>query len=895
MILVTGDVVLDHNIYAGARLAPSADGSPATQYRTEPGGAMLTYGLLQALDQSAREAAEKRDAAAKSNLTFGLKDMAAADLATWPPAFHAGGIWEPFPVPGADKNARQWRLSKNLGYGAKGYKDYPASADPGSASTGPRVVVIDDGGLGFRLRTAEKCWPKCANSADGATGLEWVVLKMSHPLGSGDLFRELANRHKEKLIVIISGDDLRREDVRLRRGLSWESTVDDLVDAVRSNPGLSGLRSCSHLVITLRGDAALWLDNPGGDKPGPCHLVFDRERGEGEWEDAHMDGRAFGYLSAVTAAIAWHLYHAKAGDELDLIPALHSGLSTARFLREHGHGPTGDDIPGFPFRRAAGHILAPKTKYGNSSVPGPAAECDSLDKSQCDENWTLLRRISHADTFPGPLFGPARRLALLGPAFLENAPCARFGKLLTMDRREIEALRSLRHLMLRYHKGGPQKQPLSLAVFGAPGSGKSFGLKQIAEGVFGEKNPVLEFNLSQFSEPADLIGAYHQVRDHVLAGFTPVVFWDEFDSSDYKWLQYLLAPMQDGKFQAGQLTHTIGKCVFVFAGGTSRDYEHFGWSAPAAPNETEAQTKARLRFVMAKGPDFKSRLAGFLNVLGPNPRQNFDPAAAGAGLDPWVDDPQDTEYPVRRALLLRSMLGMTKDKENSPLAIDRGLLTALIENSHYLHGARSLEKLVTQMADAGGFPLRRAQLPPDELLALYVEHVSGFHALIRRTYAFEAQAEKLGEFLHEDWRANLTEAEIAKKYPYNVPWKDLEHDGRVANYAAAMRIPEILALAGFVLEPGEATAEENAKVQDFLKQHLELLSEAEHKGWEEQRRTEGWTFGKPRDNKLRLHDLLLPYLELPPGERAKDRRTIENYPKYASQAGFKIVPARKPS
>ena len=74
------------------------------------------------------------------------------------------------------------------------------------------------------------------------------------------------------------------------------------------------------------------------------------------------------------------------------------------------------------------------------------------------------------------MFGPARRLALLGPAALENVPCARFGKLLTLDRREIEALRSLRQLMLSYRDGGTRRQPLSLAVFGAPGSGKSFGL-----------------------------------------------------------------------------------------------------------------------------------------------------------------------------------------------------------------------------------------------------------------------------------------------------------------------------------------------------------------------------------------------------------------------------------
>jgi hypothetical protein len=131
--------------------------------------------------------------------------------------------------------------------------------------------------------------------------------------------------------------------------------------------------------------------------------------------------------------------------------------------------------------------------------------------------------------------------------------------------------------------------------------------------------------------PDDLIGAYHQVRDHVLAGKTPVVFWDEFDSRNKHWLQYLLAPMQDGAFQEGQHTHAIGKCIFVFAGGTSRDFAHFGPSDDPELVESNVEIRARRDFISAKGPDFKNRLAGFLDVLGPNPRQTYDQVAARKG------------------------------------------------------------------------------------------------------------------------------------------------------------------------------------------------------------------------------------------------------------------------
>lgn len=127
----------------------------------------------------------------------------------------------------------------------------------------------------------------------------------------------------------------------------------------------------------------------------------------------------------------------------------------------------------------------------------------------------------------------------------------------------------------------------------------------------------LEFNLSQFANADDLIGAFHQIRDKVLQCRLPVVFFDEFDSQSYRWLQFLLAPMQDGKFQEGQVTHPIGKCVFIFAGGTSWTYETFGPPPSSATTGGSSSSTtggvghlsaAEMEFRLAKGPDFKSRL-----------------------------------------------------------------------------------------------------------------------------------------------------------------------------------------------------------------------------------------------------------------------------------------------
>jgi RyR domain len=862
MILVTGDVVLDQNVYAGQRLTPVSTAKPGTIFDKQPGGAMLAYGLLREL--------------IPNHVQFGLGNVSIQDLDGWPCNFHAGGLWEPL--------NDVWRLSKHLGYGPPSSpKKYPGVAAAGLDKIEPKILVIDDGGLGFRHRTASVCWPPFLNSGTGAGNLQWIIHKMSRPLAGGDLWRDLSSNWREKLIVVVSADNLRSEYARVSKGLSWESTVDDLIDEVQSNPTLRGLQSCRHLIITLRGEAALWFDQPSS-YDGDCRLIFDRERSEGETEDPMQTQGAFGFLSATTVSLALHLWEK---NESDLSEALKTGLSATQFLRQHGHGPVAAGKPGFPFVAAAAHFREPTNPYAVAEVPCSNGVC--ADPNADGSEWSILRRMFQSDAFPGPLFGPARRVALLGPALLENVPYARFGDLLTMDRKEIEGLRALRLQMLSYQRSDSGKRPLSLAVFGAPGSGKSFGLKQIAIAVFGKENPMLEFNLSQFKGPEDLIGAFHQIRDHALAGKTPVAFWDEFDSRSYQWLQYFLAPMQDGMFQEGQNTHAVGKSVFVFAGGTSRDFAHFGPPAPHEDDDDKRRT-AIAAFRMAKGPDFKSRIKGYLDIQGPNPRQHHDENRARAGLDSWVDDPLDIDFPVRRAILLRSLLGMvhSKKRENEVLAIDRGLLTALLGIGYYRNGSRSLEQLVQATSEGGGDGvLRRAHLPPDHLLAMYVDDVKKFHELTQRSYAFQAKAERLAPIIHQDWRDGLPVGKKGKDY--DVPYEDLDQETKESNVAAAQRIPEILALAGFSLEEGLATPDEEEPILAFLKQHLDFLAEEEHKGWEEQKRIDGWTYDDRRDDTKRKHPSLVPYAKLQEEDKNKDRRTIQNYPKYAREAGFKIV------
>jgi hypothetical protein len=141
------------------------------------------------------------------------------------------------------------------------------------------------------------------------------------------------------------------------------------------------------------------------------------------------------------------------------------------------------------------------------------------------EAWSILH-----DTLGDPA-NAARRVVIEGPSALNRVPLAEFGKLRTADRREIESFRAIGNL-LREYISMPRTKPISIGVFGPPGAGKSFGVTEVAKYVAQDRKlEFQEFNLSQFTSLADVLAAFHLVRDAGLSGTMPVVFFDEFDSA----------------------------------------------------------------------------------------------------------------------------------------------------------------------------------------------------------------------------------------------------------------------------------------------------------------------------------------------------------------------------
>ncbi len=492
-------------------------------------------------------------------------------------------------------------------------------------------------------------------------------------------------------------------------------------------------------------------------------------------------------------------------------------------------------------------------------VPNPVATEPADPTYWCilqDVNGSILEDIAYAIVKEG------------NTAAMKGVPVGQFGALKTVDRAEIESFRSIHNLMQQYIGEAQVARPLSLAVFGSPGSGKSFGVTQVAKSIGGDRVVKIEFNLSQFRSPVDLISAFHRVRDLALKGIVPLVFFDEFDSGfegDLGWLKYFLAPMQDGEFRDGEAVHPIGKSIFIFAGGTCASFEAF--CRQDVPPEARAGALDAFRKV--KGPDFTSRLRGYVNIMGPNPVSDTDFA-----------------YIIRRAMLLRSMIernvGFPLDSKKRA-RIDDGVLRALIKVPLYKHGARSMEAILDMSMLQGQSCFEPSCLPPREQLRLHVDD-EVFSRLVVRDVLFGASRETLAQAIHQAFREEQR-GKRPDSDPSMQPWDQLDAGLKDSNRRQADDIPARLRRVGCGFGP---VTSPDPRAFVFTPVELEVLAEIEHDRWVSERRLAGWVYGPEKNIERKVSPYLVPWADLPDEVKEWDRQTVRAIPNFLAAAKFEI-------
>ncbi len=78
-------------------------------------------------------------------------------------------------------------------------------------------------------------------------------------------------------------------------------------------------------------------------------------------------------------------------------------------------------------------------------------------------------------------------------------------------------------------------------------------------------------------------------------------------------------------------------------------------------------------------------------------------------------------------------------------------------------------------------------------------------------------------------------------------------------------------------------------LNEKLLELTELLAKNTHEVWAKQRISEGWQYGKERNDEQKKHPCLVPYEELPEAEKEYDRNTAMETLKVIRMLGFEIV------
>jgi hypothetical protein len=742
-----------------------------------------------------------------------------------------------FPLAGGKKDEKTsvFRVKAYKGFtGPEG--DRPSAYPFKGAAGAPDLVVFDDAGNGFRDH--EALWPALPGDAKAL-----FVVKMSRPLAGGLLFEKLRKRHGGRLVLVLSADDLRREGVKISRRLSWERTATDFVWQMASNPALLPLNGCAAVVVRFGVDGAIVYSRSNGAVGS--WLFYDPATGEdgaGEAWPGEMIGTGSAFAAGLAAALA--------GRGLDgLKDGVRKGLLAARRLWQGGFGGDADRLayPGAELFRPA---EPPDGLIAEAPVPPPAA-AEPADPGF----WCILDDLSRAD-----LETVAVNFVVKGrDPLLERVPSGRFRNLRTFDRSEIESFRGIKNLICEYIASPAVSRPLSIAVFGAPGSGKSFGVNEVAESVAPGRLQKIEFNMSQLGSVEELVAAFHKVRDVALGGKMPIVFFDEFDSGfngRLGWLKSFLAPMQDGAFSDGRDVHPIGRAIFVFAGGTASSYAAFcGGEDPAA-------------FKAVKGPDFVSRLRGFVNIKGPNPV-----------------DGAERLFMVRRAQILRLQL-----EKNAPqifdagraCRIDPGVLRAMIKVPEYRHGIRSMLAVIEMSQLAGRQSFEQAALPSPEQLELHVD-ADAFSRLVVRDVLLGSAREALAEAIHDRYRRDNADKRAADD-PAMADWAALDEGLKESNRRQADHIPAKLKAVGCDFAPAGPG---KAKAVRFTPDEVETMARMEHGRWVAEKLLDGFGPG-PRDPGKKTSPYLVPWDELEEKIRDYDREAVREIPELLASAGFEI-------
>ncbi len=604
----------------------------------------------------------------------------------------------------------------------------------------PNLLVLNDADLAFRDRIARAREREMCLAATKPYTIVLLARRLPNfdeTKGgfTDDLWERLYDR-KERTAVVVSMDLLRESGAAISRRVSWDRTLEDFgrVLAAGSHLVLNKLAEFDHFIIRLGVTGAIHCYHDGSDKT--CiDFYYDPFAKGGVFRDQESQGSLVGCKSIFVANIVrGAIAEVTTGKPTSLSKktigeALAEAIPSCQRMYARGLGKTNidlktmrqkswvhpevfdkdDRVPYSTERNFPYIAVAPKILTSDQWERGAAqVSVNLLDTTVGSQPTT-----AGLEDYEGDELADVERLAM-GIAIVRygikrvlnhegsswSAPVATFGGLTLVGREDIERYQPVRNRIKDYLSSS-ETRPLSIAVFGAPGGGKSFGVKQIVRSIAGAAVTSMGFNVAQFRNKEDLDTALLEVSDVNSVGKIPLVFFDEFDTrfgaDTLGWLRYFLEPMEDGRFRYRGGALNLGRAIFVFAGGTAATFSEFEEGLcytdelikkidGDAPGPVEVAVQRALG--LFKHPDFSSRLNGHINIAGVNHGEFAKTAGEGEEEDKnlWRQVPI-----IRRAVVLRSMIeerNLVDPDRNAK--VDTDVISAMLQVSRFKHGPRSM-------------------------------------------------------------------------------------------------------------------------------------------------------------------------------------------------------------
>ncbi len=135
----------------------------------------------------------------------------------------------------------------------------------------------------------------------------------------------------------------------------------------------------------------------------------------------------------------------------------------------------------------------------------------------------------------------------------------------TLNHEHAWRIREVVETVTKYTQDESLVRPLNFLLVAPPGAGKSQLVKSIVNKLVGSPVGLVSFNMATMESKDELVRVLDAARNLVVDGKLPLVFLDEFDSSE-KHYPLLLPLLWDGELGVAHRDLRIGRSVFFLAG-----------------------------------------------------------------------------------------------------------------------------------------------------------------------------------------------------------------------------------------------------------------------------------------------------------------------------------------